>query len=91
MHKSTPLDRRERASKNQQYAPSAVRHSICALASLGGVTILILVFITLLFRLTQQFGMFSTTVLVFGLTTLWVLVWISLESVWEWRAGRLFR
>lgn len=51
---------------------------------------MILVFITLLFRLTQQFGMFSTTVLVFGLTTLWVLVWISLESLWEWRAGRLF-
>ncbi|MFB6161000.1 MAG: hypothetical protein ABEJ61_07465 [Haloferacaceae archaeon] len=70
-------------------APSRVEHYGCALAGLGAVAAFLLAFTPLLFELTQQFAELSPTVIVFGLAALWVLVWLSLESLWEWRAGRL--
>ncbi|MFC7028148.1 hypothetical protein ACFQH8_13020 [Halomicroarcula sp. GCM10025710] len=31
----------------------------------------------------------SSTLLLFAFLAAWLLVWLSLEVLWEWRAGRL--
>lgn len=90
MDKPSSLGREAKQDSSQINTVSGAEHYTCALVGLGTVVILTLAFIPLLFRLTQQFNRFSTTIIVFSLATLWVLVWISLESFWEWRAGRLF-
>jgi hypothetical protein len=90
MEKPSSLGRETKPDSSQMNTVSGVEHYTCALVGFGTVAILTLVFIPLLLRLAQQFEGFSTTILVFSLTALWVLVWISLESLWEWRAGRLF-
>lgn len=89
MERPSSLSREAKANSTPMNTVSSVEHYTCALVGLVAVASLTPDFIPLLSRLTQQFGEFSTTILVFVLTTLWVLVWISLESLWEWRAGRL--
>jgi len=64
-------------------------HASCALIGLGTVVAVVFLFGQLLLNMTQGFAALATTVLVFTLVTLWVLVWIAVESFWEWRAGRL--
>jgi hypothetical protein len=91
MSKPSSVSQEARPASNQLSTPSQIEHFVCALAGLGSVAVLILIFTPLLFRTVEPFGVLSTTVLVVGLTALWMFVWISVESLWEWRAGRLFR
>jgi len=90
MHNPSSAGREVTRDSDQATPPSRARHAACALASFGVVTLFALVFTSLLFELSQQFGMLSTTALMFGLAALWVLVWTSVESLWEWGAGRSF-
>jgi len=90
MPKSAVTSQEVHSNDREFNIPSRTEHSVCALA--GGVTALIFVFLCtpLLLRLTYRFGDLSTTVLVFGVATLWVMSWILFEALWEWRAGRLY-
>jgi hypothetical protein len=89
MEKPSSFGREGKPDSSQTNTVSGFEHYTCALVGLGAVAVLAFFFIPLFFRLVQQFEEFSTTILVFVLTTLWVLIWMSLESLWEWRAGRL--
>ena len=33
----------------------------------------------------------SSTLVIFSVAAVWLAVWLTLELVWEWRAGRLSR
>lgn len=68
---------------------SWVEHYSCALGGLGAVVGAFVLFGHLLTSAAAEFEVFALTVLVFVLVALWVVVWIGLEFVWEWRAGRL--
>lgn len=47
------------------------------------------IFPTLFVETSQQFGIFLTTALVFGLSVAWALSWMFLELLWESHLGRI--
>jgi len=66
-----------------------VEHVTCSLAALAVVGALVLVGYPLLVVLTQPLRLLSSTAIAFALLSVWLLAWLAIEIVWEWRAGRL--
>lgn len=88
-HRPSPMSGENDAPRERTETTPWFEHASCALIGLGTVAAVVFFFGQSLLAMTQGFAEFATTVLVFSLVTLWVLVWITVESVWEWRAGRL--
>lgn len=82
-----------------QHAPSGtdrrgtvgpVEHYSCGLAGLLATAVVVVLFYPSLVSVTRPLYLLSSVALVSVVITTWVLVWLSFELVWEWRAGRLF-
>ncbi|WP_049920637.1 hypothetical protein [Haloferax sulfurifontis] len=68
----------------------ATERYVCSLIGLGAMAGVLLLFYPLLLAVTRPFQQLSVTALVFVLVTVWLLVWLGSELVWEWQTGRLF-
>jgi hypothetical protein len=68
----------------------AVEHYSCGLVGLFATAVALVFVYPALVAATRPLYLLSSVALVFVVITAWVLVWLSLELVWEWRAGRLF-
>lgn len=87
MYNKTTAARRVQTSTDPTTTPSRLEHYSCALAGLGSVVLLLLVFFPVALKIAQQSHGVSTTLLIIGVAALWAILWISLESVWEWRSN----
>jgi hypothetical protein len=67
-----------------------VEHYSCGLVGLVVTAAALLFLYPALVAATRPLYLLSSVALVFVVITAWVLVWLSLELVWEWRTGRLF-
>ena len=67
-----------------------VEHFSCGLFGLLATAAVLVFVYPALVAATRPLYLLSSVALVFVVITAWVLVWLSLELVWEWRAGRLF-
>jgi hypothetical protein len=67
----------------------AVEHYTCGLVGLLATTVCVVLLYPALVSATRPLHLLSSVALVFIVVTAWVLVWLSFEVVWEWRAGRL--
>lgn len=68
----------------------ALEHYSCGLAGLVATAVVVAAFYPTLVAATRPLYLLSSVALVSVVITAWVLVWLSLEFVWEWRTGRLF-
>ena len=67
-----------------------VEHYSCGLVGLAVTAAALLFLYPALVAATRPLYLLSSVALVFVVVTAWVLLWLSLEFVWEWRTGRLF-
>jgi hypothetical protein len=67
----------------------AVEHYTCGLVGLLATAVCVVLVYPALVSATRPLHLLSSVALVFIVVTAWVLVWLSFEVVWEWRAGRL--
>jgi hypothetical protein len=79
---------REKTTNSDESTTSRLQYYGGAVTGLGAVAAVVFFFGPLLIQLTEPFAVLSSTMLVFCLVALWVLVWISFELAWEWQAGR---
>ncbi|MDS0243682.1 hypothetical protein NDO74_20490 [Haloferax sp. S2CR25-2] len=68
----------------------ATERYVCSLIGLGAVAAVLFLFYPLLLAVTRPLHLLSITALVFVLATVWLVVWLGSELVWEWQTGRLF-
>jgi hypothetical protein len=48
-----------------------------------------LLFYPVLVAVTRPLQLLSSTAIAFVLVFLWLLTWLAIEIVWEWRSGRI--
>ncbi|EMA08259.1 hypothetical protein [Haloferax denitrificans] len=89
-HGSAPDDDQPTQQVTQPAEIDATERYVCSLIGLGTVAGVLLLFYPLLLAVTRPFQQLSITALVFVLVTVWLLVWLGTELVWEWHTGRLF-
>lgn len=68
---------------------STVEHCLCGVTGFFVTGVLIAPLYPTLVAVTQPLYLLSSTALTVILVTVWILVWLGLECLWEWRAGRL--
>ncbi|MDS0260276.1 hypothetical protein NDI56_12805 [Haloarcula sp. S1CR25-12] len=66
-----------------------VEHCLCGVAGLLCTGAILALWYPALVAVTQPLYVLSSTAVVAVVTTLWLLTWLGVEFVWEWRAGRL--
>lgn len=66
-----------------------VEHGACCLAGLAATGLMALLVYPVLVAVTQPLQVLSSTAIVFVLVFLWLLSWLGIEIIWEWRAGRI--
>lgn len=82
-------DRHAPAERDGWQTVGAVEHYACGLAGLLATGVVAVLFYPALVSATRPLHLLSSVAIVFVILTAWVLVWLSLEFGWEWRAGRL--
>lgn len=68
---------------------SPTEHCACCVLALVGVGAIGFVVYPGLVALTRPLHVLSSTAIVCALVVGWLLLWLGMEYVWEWRAGRL--
>jgi hypothetical protein len=66
-----------------------VEHCSCGAASLLVTVVSVALLYSTLVALTGALGILATTWLVLLVFAVWFVIWLLLELVWEWQAGRL--
>lgn len=66
-----------------------VEHCACGLAGAILTVLLVGPFYPVLLDFVRPLHLLSSTVVVVALAATWFAIWLALEFVWEWRAGRL--
>jgi len=89
-HGGVPDDEQSTQQVIQPAEINAAEHYICSLIGLVTVVGVVVLFTPILVALTRPFQQLSATAFVFVLATVWLLVWLGTELVWEWQTGRLF-
>lgn len=64
-------------------------HCVCGAAGFVATLLTLIGGYSLFIAATQPLGMLASTAFVFIAVGLWVGSWLTLELIWEWRAGRL--
>jgi len=64
-------------------------HCLCGVAGLLCTGAILVLWYPALVAVTRPLYVLSSTAVVAISTTLWLLTWLGVECVWEWRAGRL--
>ncbi len=67
----------------------AVEHYLCGVIGLCCTGVVLALWYPALVAVTRPLYVLSSTAVVAVVTTLWLLTWLGVEFVWEWRAGRL--
>jgi len=72
-----------------QATVGTVEHSLCGAGGLVlTVGLLALTYPALLY-VTRPLTVLASTAVVVIATTVWLLIWLGLELLWEWQTGRL--
>ena len=66
-----------------------VEHCLCGVAGLLCTVAILALWYPALVAATQSLYVLSSTAVVAVVTPLWLLAWLGVEFVWQWRAGRL--
>lgn len=66
-----------------------VEHCTCGLLAALVTATIVGAFYPALLSVIRPFELLSSTTLVVALAATWILLWLVLELLWEWRAGRL--
>lgn len=65
-----------------------VEYSVCGLGGLVLTVLLSFLFYAQLVAVAESFELLSSTLVVFVILSVWVLLWVVFGTLWEWRAGR---
>jgi hypothetical protein len=68
--------------------PGAVEYYASAVAGLVATGLLVAAFYPTLVAMTAPLELFSSTVIVFVLVLVWVVLWSGVELVWTWGSRR---
>lgn len=66
-----------------------VEQYACCLTGLGVMSAIAVLFYPVLVAVTQPLQVLSSTAVVFVLISVWLLAWMGVVVIWEWRAGRV--
>jgi len=91
----TPYEREQ--TDDDSYTPEqrlpgtvgTVEHCLCGLVGLLCTGLVLALWYPALVAATRSLYVLSSTAVVVIVTALWLLTWLGVEFVWEWRAGRL--
>lgn len=67
----------------------ALEVSVCCVAGFLATSVVALLFYPVLVAVTRPLHLLSSTAIVVVLMLVWALVWLGIEVLWEWRAGRV--
>lgn len=87
----TPAGGRAKQAQRSSAADAegrALEYVVCGLVGLAATLVFFWLFYSLLVVGTRGLYLLSSTAIAFALVSMWLLVWIAAEVLWEWRAGR---
>ncbi|WP_324666221.1 hypothetical protein [Haloarcula sediminis] len=88
-YRPPPFSGKGGSKREQKESVSRVEHYVSASVGLVTVAGTVMLFGPMLLNTVQGFGVLSTTILVFVLVTLWIFVWIAIETALIWHMSRL--
>ena len=77
----------ENFPQGDDYNP--VEQYTCCVTGLVVMCAIAVLFYPVLIAVTQPLQILSSTAVVFVLISVWLLAWVGVVAIWEWRAGRV--